>query len=474
MESKEKLPYCIEILKTINSDYNSYSISSNSSGIALFRGHENKDYFFQPSIQRDEKEGIDEHELYNYILKKHSEEFKGMKPIEILAKMQHMGVSTRLLDLTFSPLVADFFAVSSLGKKANSSSIDGEVLAFNVEKNELKDFDSDTVKGLSAIPMIKSVDKQQLYVDLLNDLLIQCASQRILSKVFRRFEYTIELKEKIRTALHVFCYAIELHKKGKPIGSSLRDALGSNYSDVHDSQEKDAIEIPFFSRESSGKNSEIRISFFLNYMDDSDNNLVLKIKTKMKNNDYTCPTRTVNDKQVFNIEPFLEPDEKVSDFLNENGNDSALVYCDTYYSDSLEQLYYCIQKYYIEYRRCVRPLDLINGSFVSPIVNTDRMRMQNGAFGLLGLFSNWNLLKYIKYLEKSNSLTANEIIDRIVKNQTDSSHDMENDLFGFIRMRIPAGKKEEVSKNLSFLKIDKETLGCGLDTTYYQFLTGYV
>ena len=45
---------------------------------------------------------------------KHSNEFIGMKPLEVLAKMQHLGVATRLLDVTKNPLVGLFFSVDGL------------------------------------------------------------------------------------------------------------------------------------------------------------------------------------------------------------------------------------------------------------------------------------------------------------------------------------------------------------------------
>ena len=47
-------------------------------------------------------------------MSKHSNEFIGMKPLEVLAKMQHLGVVTRLLDVTKKPLVGLFFSVDGL------------------------------------------------------------------------------------------------------------------------------------------------------------------------------------------------------------------------------------------------------------------------------------------------------------------------------------------------------------------------
>ena len=90
----------------------------------LYRGiseplDSNITYLIEPSVFR----GEDEWDLYHYILQNHSEEFVNMLPIEIMPKMQHLGIPTRLLDVTRNPLVAAFFSISNLEKpnKENKS-----------------------------------------------------------------------------------------------------------------------------------------------------------------------------------------------------------------------------------------------------------------------------------------------------------------------------------------------------------------
>ena len=76
-----------------------------------------------------------EREYFAEILRRYPIEFKGEDTyFEKLAKMQHFGIPTRLLDITENPYVALYFACES-----NFEDF-GEVRIFETEKENIKDF----------------------------------------------------------------------------------------------------------------------------------------------------------------------------------------------------------------------------------------------------------------------------------------------------------------------------------------------
>ena len=99
----------------------------------FFRGQENLNWKIQPGIVRNNPEY--EREYFAEILRRYPEEFKSESTyFEKLAKMQHFGIPTRLLDITENPYVALYFACES-----NFEDF-GEVRIFKTEKENIKDF----------------------------------------------------------------------------------------------------------------------------------------------------------------------------------------------------------------------------------------------------------------------------------------------------------------------------------------------
>lgn len=111
----------------------------------FFRGHSKSSYSLTPTIYR---QGLikNEDKIFRESILRIPQEFNGLKStIELLVKMQHYGVPTRLLDITSNPLVALYFAC-----KSNPDS-DGEVIFLQVPKPEIRFYDSDTVSVISNI-----------------------------------------------------------------------------------------------------------------------------------------------------------------------------------------------------------------------------------------------------------------------------------------------------------------------------------
>lgn len=105
--------------------------------ILLFRGQSNTKFELEPSIGRNRKFACDisifdeERNLIEMAKFKLPEIFhNNLQPLELLALLQHHGISTRLLDITENALVALYFSCCSNNDK------DGEVFVF--KENELE------------------------------------------------------------------------------------------------------------------------------------------------------------------------------------------------------------------------------------------------------------------------------------------------------------------------------------------------
>lgn len=89
----------------------------------VYRGHSDTGYPLQPSIERDDFDASLEARLIEMARNKRPDIFKTDDKLSLLAKIQHYGLPTRLLNFTDNPLVALYFACHNTEK-------DGEVLEF--------------------------------------------------------------------------------------------------------------------------------------------------------------------------------------------------------------------------------------------------------------------------------------------------------------------------------------------------------
>lgn len=110
-------------------------------GVAhTFRGHPDISYILQPSIFRDKEHRRDEKNILRELLSIQPGEFRDDKTMfEQLVRMQHYSLPTRLLDVTYNPLVALYFTCNKSPTK------DGEFVRLSTREAYIKYFDSDTV-----------------------------------------------------------------------------------------------------------------------------------------------------------------------------------------------------------------------------------------------------------------------------------------------------------------------------------------
>lgn len=82
--------------------------------VVIFRGISDDQYDLAPGLERLKNRDEDtEMNLINDFLTRRPDAFNGLSDFDILAKMQHYGLPTRLLDFSLNPLIALYFACES-------------------------------------------------------------------------------------------------------------------------------------------------------------------------------------------------------------------------------------------------------------------------------------------------------------------------------------------------------------------------
>lgn len=145
----------------------------------FFRGHASKSFKLEPSVFRTNKQGDflyrqEEQRLYQELLVANSDQFQNDSgTLDRLVRMQHYSLPTRLLDITTNPLIALFFACKEM------QSEEGEVIVFNVKRDEIRYFDSDLTSCIANLARLTEADKRQIDFDK-KDFNDQPAVQKLL------------------------------------------------------------------------------------------------------------------------------------------------------------------------------------------------------------------------------------------------------------------------------------------------------
>lgn len=124
----------------------------------FFRGQLEKYNGFTPTIARNPRYILNENNILNDIFKNRTDDFNELDtPLKKLAKMQHYGFPTRLVDLTINPLVALYFAVEDVEDRSP-----GNVYIFDEECFSTV---STEAKLLSILPYLAEQDVSKIVLE---------------------------------------------------------------------------------------------------------------------------------------------------------------------------------------------------------------------------------------------------------------------------------------------------------------------
>lgn len=192
-EKLEEINSIVEFMEKLNKvkELERYKIISNESdkhySLDLFyRGHSNKEYQLIPSIERINKQTYNKINAteYNLILKAKNEYptlfSETDNPLDLLFKLQHYGIPTRLLDITSNPLVALYFSCN------NNFNIDGEIFIFGCHfAQSFNDAMMEKLIKLLArndIFSTKAINLYNLFLMLTKDYMFNTATIKVLIK----------------------------------------------------------------------------------------------------------------------------------------------------------------------------------------------------------------------------------------------------------------------------------------------------
>lgn len=137
MEIENTIQFITEVLK-----------EAGDGRMQIYRGQADASWPLKANVFRDNYSEHKEKNIYEIVKKYNFKEFARQDFfIDELIRMQHYGIPTRLLDWSYNPLIALYFAVSSEKEKDN----DGSVYQASLEKNRIYSFNSVEFKSISAL-----------------------------------------------------------------------------------------------------------------------------------------------------------------------------------------------------------------------------------------------------------------------------------------------------------------------------------
>ncbi|WP_312087833.1 FRG domain-containing protein [Acinetobacter variabilis] len=159
-------PYISDVPSFISQviDINKLINDKNGNREVFYRGHGKFSYELLPTLLREDPNGKGkvylegEHLLFRELLTTEPLSFSNdISGFDILTRMQHYGMPTRMLDISSNPLTALYFACENL-----KDDEDGEVILISIKKSDICFYDSDKISCLTNLAKLTATQKDQL------------------------------------------------------------------------------------------------------------------------------------------------------------------------------------------------------------------------------------------------------------------------------------------------------------------------
>lgn len=210
----------------------------------LYRGvYDGVNYNLLPSCFRGgnyEKED----KYYHYIKSRCSSEFNNRNHLDTLVTLQHYDCPTRLLDVTYNPLVALYFACKNYNCSKCDNSLYGYVYVFATPRERILFKDSDRVIMLSCLARFTHIELLKMHdacVDLIlkkgiNAIFDSHSKNKEIDKLYHEIRTEIDFEKRISAIDLLQTYFVQPDYTNKRIdkqnGAFIISGLSKNQEEI--------------------------------------------------------------------------------------------------------------------------------------------------------------------------------------------------------------------------------------------------